>query len=217
LQTGLSNTFLINWSTGEEGDGLVVSDPGTYTFVAMNDCSEVIDSVVVEQQDQLLPFNNRRLELCLGDTITLDASVINADAYTWEDNQGFRAARPFFEAGTYLLTATNTCDTTSYQVIVTTENCCEIYIPNAFSPNADGINDQFRPESRAASCNLISGWSLRVYDRWGGEVFATNLFGTGWDGRRNGEALDPGVYAYVLEYFDGLNQREVYGDITLLR
>lgn len=218
LSTGLPGNYVINWNTGEAGDNLMVADPGQYSFTAASDCNELMDTVVLIEQDAVLaPFNDRSLALCLGDTIALDASVINASSYGWDDDSGSGAIRQFYEAGSYVLTASTACDTASYQVVVTTENCCEIYIPNAFSPNADGINDQFRPESGTASCNLISDWSLRVYDRWGGEVFETSVFGMGWDGRRNGEPLDPGVYAYVLEYFDGLNQRKEYGDITLLR
>lgn len=219
LLTGLAPTYSFLWNTGEIEDGITIAEPGRYFFDAVSDCTVVTDTVeVVLQSEGLGPFSDRTFDLCLGDTARLDLSPIGADRYVWDDGASAFNFRLFSEAGTYRLAATNACDTANYSVVVTTRNCCQLYIPNAFSPNGDGVNDVFRPENGAGNCNLLSGWSLRIYDRWGGEVFASDTLGEGWDGRRAGDKkYTTGVYTYVLEYFDGLNAQQEAGNVYLLR
>lgn len=96
-----------------------------------------------------------------------------------------------------------------------------VYPPTAFSPNGDGINDQFT--LFAATPNVTSLASLRVFDRWGGEVFAgvdlaPNEASQGWDGRVDAEDAPPGTYTYVAEvvFLDGLVERFT-GVVVLVR
>ncbi|MEO0732827.1 MAG: gliding motility-associated C-terminal domain-containing protein [Bacteroidota bacterium] len=89
----------------------------------------------------------------------------------------------------------------------------QFYIPNAFSPNADGINDVFRVEAVDAAAVR-----LRVYDRWGGEVFVSTSEILGWDGR---EAA-VGTYTYLVE-IEGFDEngrfvtRTKAGTVVLVR
>lgn len=98
---------------------------------------------------------------------------------------------------------------------------CPIYLPNAFSPDFDGVNDYFGPlAASAATAKIIS---MQVYDRWGGLVFDRSDGELGdtdfrWDGTRSGQELPSGSYLYwlELEYVDG--EKAVFsGDLTLLR
>lgn len=96
-----------------------------------------------------------------------------------------------------------------------------VYIPNVFSPNGDGVNDWFFIHSDPSSVRQIR--QLRIYDRWGEEVFVqqggrTNDPGIGWDGNFRGQRMSPGVFTYFaeLEFVDGLTQR-YRGDVSLLR
>lgn len=73
---------------------------------------------------------------------------------------------------------------------------CAVYVPNVFSPNGDGINDDFRPFS---PCTLAL-FELLVFDRWGQLVFRTNDINSGWDGQIGHKAAPHGVYAYMLRY-----------------
>ncbi len=98
---------------------------------------------------------------------------------------------------------------------------CPIYLPNAFSPNNDGINDRFYPQA----INDLSAQVLRFYifDRWGGFVFksenrAFSDPNNGWDGQKSGTPLGQGVYAWLLEvvFSDGQSVLKS-GDVLLLR
>ena len=72
----------------------------------------------------------------------------------------------------------------------------EVFIPNAFSPNNDGINDIFLPIS---SC-LYEVFQLQIFDRWGNMVFASTNVNIGWDGTYKGNKLPQGAYSYQFKY-----------------
>jgi gliding motility-associated-like protein len=68
------------------------------------------------------------------------------------------------------------------------------YIPNAFTPNQDGINDEFY----ITNANFPK-FTLTVFDRWGNRVYATNDGNFRWDGTQDGDAVASGTYVYVME------------------
>jgi gliding motility-associated-like protein len=96
----------------------------------------------------------------------------------------------------------------------------DVYIPNVFSPNADGINDQFTIYGKKSLKQILR---LEVYDRWGNNVFIKENFDPndpreGWNGTFRGEPLNPGVYVFraEVEFTDGFIDN-YGGDVTLLR
>ncbi|MEO6038610.1 MAG: gliding motility-associated C-terminal domain-containing protein, partial [Saprospiraceae bacterium] len=91
---------------------------------------------------------------------------------------------------------------------------CNVYVPNVFTPNGDGVNDEFQPIVRCT----ISEYEYTVYDRWGERVFRTRNLADRWDGRAGGSNCPSDVYVYVLQYrpADG-PPKTLYGDVTLLR
>lgn len=97
----------------------------------------------------------------------------------------------------------------------------EIYIPNAFSPDGDGLNDRFTFYSDGGSGERIV--QLFLFDRWGALVFQTgdidlNVESLGWDGNLGGRRLPQGVYAYYGTVRFGNGVIKAYkGDVTLLR
>lgn len=122
-------------------------------------------------------------------------------------------------------------ETTTYTVTITDENGCtleqsltvdpelpqcdetDVYLPNAFSPNNDGVNDVLRVRS-----NFVKTMDLRVYDRWGEEIYVSTDIDNGWDGTYKGTLLSPNVYAYCLiaTCSNGAEYRKV-GNVTLVR
>ncbi|MFB6455099.1 PKD domain-containing protein [Chitinophaga sp. Hz27] len=86
-------------------------------------------------------------------------------------------------------------------------------VPNAFSPNNDGINDVFLVKAFG-----VSKFNLKIYSRWGKLLFESTDYRKGWDGRFNGAAMPMDAYAYVLslEFTDGTKGSRS-GSVTLLR
>jgi gliding motility-associated-like protein len=100
----------------------------------------------------------------------------------------------------YVLTAENQCESidvsfTVEQEIDTRTNF--IYIPNAFSPNADGVNDFFR--GFVADDITVLSYDLYVFDRWGDLMFYTADPDGGWDGVLRGKVMDPAVFVYYID------------------
>jgi len=99
--------------------------------------------------------------------------------------------------------------------ILETESCeVPIFIPNAFSPNDDGINDVVAPMGID-----FEGISLEVFDRWGGRLFYTSHPPFRWDGYAGRKAVPSGVYVMVFHYLNRRNGLEevVSGEVLLLR
>jgi len=97
------------------------------------------------------------------------------------------------------------------------KNDCYLDIPNAFTPNGDGVNDYFFPRQYLAKG--LTTFHMSIFNRWGQEIFATsNTDGIGWDGRFNNTPQPEGVYIYVIdaEFKDGEKEHR-QGNITLLR
>ena len=126
------------------------------------------------------------------------------------------------ESGTYTIFVLdeNGCESTD-QIVINVDTDQTIYVPNAFSPNGDGINDTFTLYSDSRFSPIIS--ELHIYDRWGTEVFVNYDFPPneqefGWNGDFRGQAHNPGVFVYhaLVEYIDGSTQF-FKGDVTLVR
>jgi gliding motility-associated-like protein len=118
--------------------------------------------------------------------------------------------------GTYSLTVTAEplgCNTTE-SVIVSKD--CYIDIPNAFSPNGDGVNDFFFP--RQLLSNSLAGFKMQIFNRWGQVIFeTTKTDGRGWDGNFNGSHQPEGVYIYKISAIINEEQENYQGNVTLIR
>jgi gliding motility-associated-like protein len=88
---------------------------------------------------------------------------------------------------------------------VTNEDCptCELYIPSAFSPNNDGVNDVMAPLGKCIYNNL----SFKIFNRWSELVFETNSTQNGWNGFYNSTEQPVDTYLWVLEYTDSKNKK----------
>ncbi len=89
-----------------------------------------------------------------------------------------------------------------------------VHFPNAFSPNGDGLNDEFR----ATAGSDITRFHMRIYSRWGELIFESHDLAAGWDGQHNGRPAREGMYVYTVEYSIGdVAKRTANGHVLLLR
>jgi gliding motility-associated-like protein len=88
------------------------------------------------------------------------------------------------------------------------------YLPTAFTPNGDGLNDDVQPYL----VGMKGLKSFSVFNRWGNLIFYTNTYGKKWNGKMNGVDQNPGVYVWILEFYDSNNKLVTEkGTITLIR
>ncbi len=118
------------------------------------------------------------------------------------------------------LTVTNQggcIDSITHNVILRTNTV--IYVPNAFTPNADGTNDIFFP----TGINYAEkGYEFMVFDRWGELIFKTNNASEGWNGKRDNNLRDAQIDVYVwrvtyVDHFSGVKQDPIVGIVSLVR
>jgi gliding motility-associated-like protein len=99
--------------------------------------------------------------------------------------------------------------------VIVLDDCGEIFIPNAFSPNG---KDHFENETFKVYGYCLKTMLLQVFNRWGQKVFETTKQSEGWDGTYDGEPLNSGVYVYRLEGVTYDNKKvSLKGNVTLIR
>ena len=103
----------------------------------------------------------------------------------------------------------------SFSNIVELSKSPQSYIPNAFTPNGDELNEVFRPVLTYVDAEE---YAFSIFDRWGNLIFYTNNITLGWDGTIDGKPAAAGIYQYMLTY--RLNETKMYkkqGHVTLIR
>lgn len=204
----------------------------------LNGCSTILQ-VEIDQPDEILvTFAEDPFVVELGDTTRQLQPIITplstqVDSFIWSPADYLSdptVRNPFvrpLESLEYELTVVdiNGCEGIG-SVFVELDANRNIYIPNVFSPNGDGVNDEFRVfpcvgVSSIASVNIFDRWGNQVYQNDGQDV-SSGLYCIGglplWDGRFKGSEMKPGVYVYVIEveFLDKVSL--VYrGDVSILR
>ncbi|NNK80422.1 MAG: gliding motility-associated C-terminal domain-containing protein, partial [Flavobacteriales bacterium] len=218
--TALGSQGNFVWNDGTIGSVLSIENPGTYsvTFTDDSGCSSEASIVVQPLQDPIvLPFDG--ISFCEGKTVDIILDSPNATVI-WLQN-GNEEILSIDASGIYEYEASNSCGTLQGQIEVIADDCtCPVYVPNAFTPNADGLNDLFIPE---IGCP-VENYRLRVFNRWGSEIFASSDPEVSWNGSSSEQSdyfAPDGVYYYVLEFDNNLtlvDDREyISGSITLIR
>ncbi len=115
---------------------------------------------------------------------------------------------------TQIVTNQYGCSDTSYnQVLV--RPFTTYYLPNAITPNDDGQNDNF---NFSATNIEFTSFEMRIFDKWGKQLFFTTNPNLGWDGKYKGELVPQGVYYYFINFTDSqyYNKHTLHGKITVI-
>ncbi len=133
---------------------------------------------------------------CNNNTLTLAPSF---EGITYTVNGVGKTSVTIEKQGLYNISAKDRygCER-NFSVKVSEQNCkdCNPYIPGAFTPNDDGLNDLFMIKP---GCTY-SAYNLSIYNRWGRKLFSSNEANKGWDGNYANEKMLPGAYIYFLRY-----------------
>ncbi len=171
------------------------------TAVIYQSCfTDTASTTVTVKQDIPLnpPFQPVDSAVCESAILFADVSTPNATNYIWSTGSNDPQIR-ITDAGDYTVTIRNQCHIKSYDFTISYIKCpCEIYVPNAFTPNTDGLNDYFKPAVKCA----LSHYRLEIYNRYGKKVFQTNDYKDAWDGRMKGEEQPLGNYTWMIKYYD---------------
>lgn len=207
-----------HWSTGDSLNAILVQRPGTYSVKVNNgDCSAE-DTVQIAYYPQLW--------LALGDEYFIcdkESELVKLDA-----GEGFQHYQWYPTGDTTQWI--DVAEVKDYFVVVKDFRGCDgkdgttvkrrcpvaVFFPNAFTPNDDGVNDVYAPIGTD-----VTQFTMRIYNRWGEQVFFTDKIGRTWDGTMNGKHAPDDVYVFKASYSGYFNKRlkdfEAKGNISLFR
>jgi len=193
-----------------------------------NGCIQT-DSVTVDSPAELLINLIENTNINFGDSIVLETAISQANGvtYLWSSQDSLSCTdcpsptvAPTFQTTYTLNVMTDSGCSASASVTIFVDTTQPIFIPNAFSPNGDGVNDFFMIHGSDAVTNVKL---IRIFDRWGEVVFKSqnitpNSTENAWAGKFKGKNMPSGVYVYYaeIEFIDG-STIPFSGEITLIR
>ncbi len=218
---GLSNT---------QGESIIAKPSGTTSYsviIRQGDCFTDTGYVTVYVFNYPEIDAGPDLELKGGAEIRIETRSSNVKSYLWTPVEGLSCtgcANPVASprrTTTYKVLATSPQGCTAQDDVTVYVTCSgdQLFIPNTFTPNNDGVNDMFYPQGKG----LTNVLRFSVYTRWGELIFdrqniPLNDPTYGWDGTYKGDHLKPDVFVYVVRALcDDGQPVEIKGDISLIR
>jgi gliding motility-associated-like protein len=224
LATG-GTTYIWKPATGLSASNIAnpTAYPSTSTtysvFISNGNCWDTIGTAVtINPPPAIATCCNDTISA--GDTVTIHVVPVTAgDTYSWVPSSGLSCttcpnpiASPNVPTTYYvLLTDSNGC-TVLDSVEIFVKNCANIWIPNAFTPNGDGLNDYFYP--KGGSC--LKTIEMYIFDRWGQII--SHTINTPWDGRDKGDKVEEDTYVYLIITTDVYSKTHNYmGRVSVIR
>ncbi len=196
---------------------LYETPPGSSAIKSMIDYVKVVDipNVTIVPPGQL----SSDTIIKFGESVVLTGT--NALKYSWSPNYNISSltnpkvtVNPF-QTTQYILTGYNSkmCYSTDTINVIVIEDCGDMFVPNAFSPNGDGNNDVLMVRGIC-----LETMTFMIFNRWGEKVFETTDISVGWDGTYHGDKMNSAVFVYRLEgkTYSGKGF-SAKGNITLIR
>ncbi len=207
--------------------------PGSYTVYASDiEGCETSQTINVLEPDEIIVDAGEDATIQLGEdyqVMTTVTPLIDSLVYSWQANTNdtlscIDCPDPTVMPVESIVLQVVVTDTLGCfgidELLIEVDKNRKVFIPNAFSPNNDGINDLF---TIYAGIDVAEIKSFRIFDRWGEKLFDAsnfqpNLLNFGWDGTLKGKKLNPSVFIYFaeVEFLDG-KIIEYKGDVSLVR
>lgn len=200
------------WNTGSVSNFIVSNNPGLYWMeIQQNGCT-MRDSVNIFLKPPPIVNVGKDTTVCTNQGIVLNSGNATASNYLW--NTGEITQSIFVKkVGEYSVTVTeNSC--IAADTVKVNWGDCDVFIPTAFTPNNDGLNDNF---------GIINGFTvknflLQIFDKWGQPVFSTSEISQKWDGTYKKAKMPNGAYLWILHYVNSKNERKyLNGTVILIR
>lgn len=200
-----------HWQDGSTSATYLVSKPGTYSVVVDKSGCQRSDTIKLSYIDKPHFTLGRDTAICEGSELVLNPVLSNV-SFLWQDG----STAPVFtvkDAGIYRLIAANICGSTADEIKVE-RGACQLWMPSAFTPNGDGLNDLFRVKSPG----FIENFSMTIYNRWGEIVFQTKDPAKGWDGKYRGLEQQSDVFVWQISLTSKQGEKmSAKGTVMLIR
>jgi hypothetical protein len=220
LDPNLNINYRYEWNDGNMESIRNISTSGTYRVSVSNECRVLgEDEITVEFEERSFSVDlGEAALLCTGERITLSAGHPYAVDFLWSDGST-APTLSVIAGGQYAVTVSNECGSIIDEVTINESSCveCHVYIPNTMAPNSGSSNNELKVTS---NCRLES-YRIRVYDRWGTEVFLSDDPAISWKGFDSSiSQIGSGIYVFVVRYsyfeFAELVENVEFGDILVI-
>jgi gliding motility-associated-like protein len=205
---------IFDWNTGVHTQAITVSDAGSYGVTVTNaqGCSATDVRTVTTIQDFAIELGPDTF-LCDVNALLLNPGVADL-VYQWSTGANTHLITAT-ASGIYWVDVSNACYAHSDSIRLTfSSDSAGPFIPSAFTPNGDGLNDVLRIEGLREDV----GFQMRIFDRWGMMVYESTDPMAGWDGKFHGVAAQEGVYALLVQVTDCRGKLQpVVGSVSLMR
>lgn len=145
-----------------------------------------------------------------------DETFVYSPAGTWSDGSQIIGVISLNQEGIYTYSEDHVCGTTIHEITIDITSCdCNVYIPNAFTPDGNQFNNSF---SIVSDCTF-QDFHLTIYNRWGELIFESFDGNQNWDGTYNGKLVQDGTYTWKLSYIDTIREvpADLVGHVIVLR
>lgn len=205
------------WNDQSTNRTLAIKTPGLYTLTVSKEECVISDSIQIDYEEKLTALNAIDTLKCQGTTILLTPSDIGKK-YLWQDLSEAESFQATFQ-GEYWVDVISHCTIRRQYFHIIDESCsCESFIPNVFTPNQDGVNEDFRPK---LSQGGVSNYELNIFDRYGRLIFSSKDVAQAWEGNYKQQLAPEGVYYWILQYDckegNEPQQKVLKGHVSLLR
>lgn len=203
--------YLLN-GQAVSGQPLTVADSGQFVLTARGPCKvqEEVFRVKHRPSPELPQLNLQDTSLCRGQE--LDRKLPESFSYTLNGRNIQENSLSLRERRRHRLVASHACDSVVYDFEIHANGCEPIvFVPNAFTPDGDGLNDCFK-----VSVKQYQTFHLEIYNRWGQKIFESAKPSNCWDGRFKGKPVS-GVYHYRLVINNHGAGEEMVGTVMVLR
>jgi len=207
-----TNNATYLWQDGRKTADYPAQKSGQYfVWVDLNNC-KASDTINITQK-QIPHFSlGKDSAICIGEKYILAPSLNTSASFLWQDGSTASSFVVMHE-GVYELVASNECGSFTDAVTIT-KGLCNLLMPNAFTPNNDGLNDVFDVKFPFS----VTHFHFVITNRWGQTVFETNDMRKGWDGTFKALPAPGDIYLWVISFTDINNKsQQQKGTVTLLR
>jgi gliding motility-associated-like protein len=218
--------FNYSWSTGSSDSLINNLSSGIYR-VTVSDANGCVKTASITVDHHSTVFANFHY---IPTNITIDNPIVSfinnssgGTIFFWDFGDGntsneYSPNHTYAAIGTYtvmlIVSDDQNCIDTAIDIIEI-KDFSTLYLPNVITPNDDGQNDVFH----ILATNIeLDDYSIRIFNRWGNQLFYSTDVSKGWDAKYNGKLVPMGVYYYIIAYIDSQhhNRHVIQGEITVI-
>lgn len=215
-------TAYYEWSDGSTNPERYLKNAGIYKLKITPEgaCKPIEKQIEIKYLPTRADWTTRDTNICNGDKLILRAVKDSTGTNLLWSDDSTNPEITITKSGLYWVRLKNNCIVHTDSINVHILDCgLKVYIPTAFSPNGDGINDFFQPFIN--TIQPVTLYKFDIFDKWGNQVYLSENINDKWDGKYHDHECNPGVYIWQLQF--KVNQAgievpfEYSGEVTIIK